>query len=707
VAAAVDAHPLRVAAEVLLRPYGQILLSRDLRAGLLVLAAIALFPMLALATLLAIAVSGAVALLFGLGLAGVREGTPTCTAVLTALAIGVFAPDGGHPLVLVAVGAVLATMLTASFEAVFASVTLPTHSFPFIASAWAVHLAARSLPADRSGLVLVEPWTALPAEWFASSWLDVPAALLFLHGWVAGALLLAAIFVHSRISLVLALIGWAVALAARSLLRPDEPWSAVDVVASFNAVLTAMALGGVWFVPQPSSMLLAAAGSAVAVVMSYALAPTASMAYLPVLSLPFVLTTHLVLMAARRRLEDRRPRSTIPADRPEEALARYLTRLRRFGDAAWLPFRLPFRGKWKVTQGHDGEHTHQGLWRHGLDFESVGRDGKVHEGEGASLRDYHCYGLPVVAAGAGTVAKIVDGIEDNTPGQINVDDRWGNAVILRHGPALCSVYAHLKPGTISVRQGEVVNAGSELARCGNSGRSPTPHLHFQIQRSDTLGSPTIPADFGDVVSETDDDVELANLVVPREGETVRPVMRDEAIARALAFLPGTVYELRDHDGREEVARVELDLLGRRTLKSTEATLFIEPYESGFVVVDFYGDPSSLLRFVLVGLARVPFDQARKLEYDDSLAARLLLPAWLRPLADLVAVVAPEAGATEVHYRAERQGGKLVVRGKSKKWTSKAVLSLGRGDHTIELQSGNRRETVTMTRQEPSDRGNGS
>lgn len=698
----VDAGPLRVTAEVLLRPYGQILLSRDLRAGLLVLLAIGVFPMLALATLLAIAVSATVALLFGLGLSGVREGTPTCTAVLTALALGVFAPDGGHPLMLVAVGAVLATLLTASFEAVFASVTLPTHSFPFIAAAWAVHLAARSLPADTSGLVLVEPLTMLPAAWLAPSWLDVPAALLFLHGGLAGLLMVGAIFVHSRVSLVLAIIGWAVAIAARALLRPDEPWSAVDMVAAFNAVLTAMALGGVWFVPQPSSMLLSAGGAAVAVVMSYALAPTASLAYLPVLSLPFVLTTHLVLMAARRRLEDRRPRSTVPADRPEEALASHLTRLRRFGDAAWLPFRLPFRGKWKVTQGHDGEHTHQGLWRHGLDFESVGRDGELHKNDGASLRDYHCYGLPVVAAGAGTVAKIVDGIEDNPPGQINTDDRWGNAVLITHGPALFSVYAHLKPGSISVRQGELVNPGSELARCGNSGRSPTPHLHFQIQRSATLGSPTIPADFGDVVSETDDEVTLANLVVPEEGETVRPVMRDEAIARALSFLPGSVYELSDGEGREEIARVEIDLLGRRMLKSPLATLSIEPYESGFVVVDFYGDPGSLLRFVLIGLARVPFDQARKLEYSDSLPGRLLLPSWLRPVADLVAVLAPDAGATEVRYRYERRGGTLVVRGDSSRWTSTATLSLGRGDHQIELTRGDTTETLRMARRDGRD-----
>ncbi len=34
-------------------------------------------------------------------------------------------------------------------------------------------------------------------------------------------------------------------------------------------------------------------------------------------------------------------------------------RVRRFGGLSWLPFRLPFRGEWRVTQGPDGAHTHQ------------------------------------------------------------------------------------------------------------------------------------------------------------------------------------------------------------------------------------------------------------------------------------------------------------------------------------------------------------
>jgi len=687
--------PLRLVGEALLRPYGQILFSKDLRTGLLVALAIASFPALAATTLLAVVIAVVVSALFGLGTESIRDGGPACTAVLATLALAVFAPAGGHPLVLVLLAAPLAVFLYASFESVFAAVALPSHSLPFIATTWVVHLAARSLPAATSTVNLLRPAAWLPAEWFTGGWWDLPASLLFLNGAVAGLAVLGAIALHSRIALLLALVGGAVALAMRELLRADAVWSLVDVIGSFNAVLTAMAIGGVWFVPHLSSVLLAAAGAAAAVLLTYALTPAAAMAYLPVLSLPFVVTTHLLLTAARRRLEDRRPRSTVPADRPEEALARHLSRQRRFGDAAWLPFRLPFRGSWVVTQGHDGELTHQGPWRHGLDFEGVDADGKRYRGEGRELRDYHCYGLPVVAAGAGTVAAVTDGIEDNRPGQINTQNRWGNAVVIAHGPYLHSVYAHLKAGTLRVKPGQVVGAGDELARCGSSGRSPVPHLHFQVQRAPTLGSPTLYADFGDVVSGTAGEEELANLVVPTEDAIVRPIMPDQALAQALAFLPGTTYVLTDEAGTQEKAVVDVDLLGRRQLRSSAAAVFLEPYDGGLVVVDYQGSPASLLRVVVLALARVPFDQARTLTWRENLPGRFLLPSWLRAVADLVSVVAPRVGGTDVVYRSERTAAALIVRAEGPSWSSTARLSLGSGNHELELTHRGTTQRVTL------------
>ncbi|MBN2576838.1 MAG: urea transporter [Deltaproteobacteria bacterium] len=674
----------RAVLEILLRPYAQVVFSRDLAAGALVLAAVACMPKLAGITLAAVAMAAVVTWLLGLGRAAVREGIYGCMALLTTLALLAFAPNGGSLAALVLVGTVTSVLLGASFQTFFARLSLPAYVLPFVSAAWLVHLASRSLSPRGGAFSPVVEWSLLPAALTRHSWLDVPASLLFVHGVAPGVLVLLALLVHSRIGFFLAGVGAVTASALRAWLRPDLAWSALDTMASFNAMLTAMVVGGVWFVPQPSSMALAAGAAGFSVLVTYALMPMLAMLSLPVLSLPFVITVLAVLTAARMRQQDRWPRSAAPADRPEDALARHLSRVRRFGELAWLPFRLPFRGEWYVSQGWDGEHTHKGPWRHGLDFEGRTAEGKAHRGEGRDLRDYVCYGLPVLAAGAGTVALVVDGIEDNRPGEVNTRQNWGNAAVIAHGPWLHTVYAHLQPKSIRVKPGDVVTPGTEIGRCGNSGRSAVPHLHFQVQRGLALGSPTIPFEFGDVVECQGEVPTLGTHMLPRQGTFVRPVHRDDSVAQAAALTPGTKIELRERNGtRVELAKVEMDLLGTRWLSSPHGRVAFETYDNGLVLLDCHAGPDSLLRFLVLAWARLPFDQSAQLRWQDSLSRRWLLPRWSRLLADVLTVVAPVWGGLDVSYSLRRREGAVEVEGHAADWSCRTVLSLS-GPHASHM-----------------------
>ncbi|MEU4272330.1 M23 family metallopeptidase [Streptomyces sp. NPDC026092] len=64
----------------------------------------------------------------------------------------------------------------------------------------------------------------------------------------------------------------------------------------------------------------------------------------------------------------------------------------------------------------------------------------------------------------------------------------GNHLVLDLGDGTYAMYAHLKRGSLAVRAGDRVVAGQELARCGNSGNSTEPHVHFQLMDGPDLAT---------------------------------------------------------------------------------------------------------------------------------------------------------------------------------------------------------------------------
>ena len=112
---------------------------------------------------------------------------------------------------------------------------------------------------------------------------------------------------------------------------------------------------------------------------------------------------------------------------------------------------MPFFGKWKVWQGQNGKHTHKGEWENAWDFVITDKDQNTYKDDGHYLTDYYCYNAPVVAPADGTVVNIIDGIEDNVPGEINMEQNWGNTIVIKHSDYLFSQLSHLKQGSF---QGE-------------------------------------------------------------------------------------------------------------------------------------------------------------------------------------------------------------------------------------------------------------
>lgn len=86
-------------------------------------------------------------------------------------------------------------------------------------------------------------------------------------------------------------------------------------------------------------------------------------------------------------------------------------------------------------------------------------------------------GAPIVAASGGVVteARYVPG--------------YGKMVEIDHGNGLATRYAHAS--SISVKLGEVVTKGQQIARVGSTGRSTGPHLHYEVRIAGHPLDPTL------------------------------------------------------------------------------------------------------------------------------------------------------------------------------------------------------------------------
>lgn len=129
-----------------------------------------------------------------------------------------------------------------------------------------------------------------------------------------------------------------------------------------------------------------------------------------------------------------------------------------------VAYRLPFDADAgiRVDQAWDGRFSHRDAEnRYAVDFALA-------------------TGTPVLAARRGTVMQVVDGVTGNrrAPGPDGVP---ANLVRVLHEDGTMAVYAHLAPGGMRVRPGEVVAAGQVLGLSGDSGLSTAPHLHFAVQ----------------------------------------------------------------------------------------------------------------------------------------------------------------------------------------------------------------------------------
>ena len=462
------------------------------------------------------------------------------------------------------------------------------------------------------------------------------AAMVFQGSDLTGVLVYLAFVMSSPLGGLMATVGYAAGAAALWLLGlpvgvEGTTWCGYDFL------LAGVALGAGYHVPNKASLALAAAGAALTAVVAVAASVLLGMLALSPGALPYNLVVLGTMAALRLRTRTGGLLASPWTALQPEGVARLvqITRL-RFPDFFQTALFLPCAGETVITQGFNGRITHKGAWRHALDFEMPGGAGSWHAGDG-QLAGFAIFGAPVYAPLTGVVLAMENGVPDNPVGQNNPEANWGNHVILRSDAGAHVMLAHFLQDSVAVVAGQRVAAGAYLGKCGNSGRSPVPHLHVHVQNGPHPGAPTLPFVIKHYVERPATGGETIYQLsgVPVESAVIRPARPSPALHACFSgWLPGTYhYQLGDS---MEIIRLDFDESGRFRLESPthreRLTLFLS---EGVLYADpFEGRVNGMLALLSIVLARVPCIDDPGVVWHDVVAAAPFLHGARRVIHDL-------------------------------------------------------------------------
>lgn len=537
--------------------------------------------------------------------------TPTITIALLTILAGI-------------ITLVLSVALNQLFYTYF---NLPILSLPFFIVTNLICLAAPAFSPEIQGSKMISAlWPLLP---WGQGYLTTLGAIFFIPIPICGAIIGLGILRHSRILFLFSITGYLTGRAVTALIQGSGAAPFSDL-SQYNFILIAMGLG-VFLIPSPKTYLLSITAVTAATLATAALNTLFSPLGIHVLTLPFILVTLLSLYflgVIDSKLLAKEIKSC-----PEETLDTYLFQTRRLkGNRPGIT--PPFDGEWSVWQGACDQWTHQGRFRHAIDFIITDDQGLSHRGDGHRPQDYYCFGKPVLSPVTGRVVSLANGIPDNPVGRVDTENNWGNHVILQAEAGFFVELSHLSQGSVQVNQGDWVTRGDLLGHCGNSGYSPQPHLHVQVQESGILGASTLPFCFSGFIQAS----EYRINEMPETGALVKSVIQQKGQRFCQSYLLDENLYFNIFLGTQKIQTlaltVKMDPNGKTCFDSGKGQLFFYEDSIGFFFYEIQGnDP--FLRHLFKALPSHPLVLEPGTFWQDTLPTGLLTTPWKKAIQQLL------------------------------------------------------------------------
>jgi len=512
------------------------------------------------------------------------------------------------------VACILCIILSINLTAYLGKYGLPILSIPFVIVFWLVLIATNGY--DGMGMMLkdsymiFELYTGSAAHFnqfneflqfnippFLGLFFRSLSAVIFQNNIIAGLLITIGLLIHSRIALSLLILGFIVSYLLNDL-TGTYPEGISNYHLGANFMMIGLAIGGFFFIPSIRSYVWAIIAIGLIFLVVNGMSRILDIYHLPVFSMPFSLLTLALLYFFMLRTNIGKLQLTpIQNYSPETNLYQLVNSQHRLKNFNYLPINLPFMGGWRISQGYNGNITHTGDWAHALDFVITDLDQKTFDFPGQQVSNYYCFNKPVLACADGIVIEVIQNIEDNEIGQVNLSQNWGNTIIIKHLDGLYSKVSHLKKDSAKVKPGDQVKQGDIIALCGNSGRSPEPHLHFQIQTTPYIGAKTLPYPFASYQKVGGrGESELCAFAIPAIGDQIQRTAINLSLKNAFNFEPGYLTNVISNQGQIETWEVFTDPYHQSYLycKETHAVAYFTKNANAFYFIRFYGDKNSLL-----------------------------------------------------------------------------------------------------------------
>ncbi|MBC7382494.1 MAG: urea transporter [Bacteroidia bacterium] len=673
--------------------YSQVFFSDNHWFGFLILLATFVDPHIGFSGLISIIFSLILLKSSGYNPATIKCGYYTYNVLLTGLAMGAYFQFSITYIIILLIATLLTLLLTIWLSSITSRYKLPFLSLPFVLAIWILLLNAKTL-----NINILKPDTEYTTGYWSylGSLSEVLSGklksslilrLIFIYfkslgsiffqtNIIAGLLIAGGLLLYSRIAFFLSLTGFICGYIFFTLTHANMSTDAYTY-SGINYIFSAIALGGFFLIPSASSYLLVILSTPVIGFILIASARLVEPNSLPLYSLPFSLGVIMFISALNNRYTFKNFHQVqYQLYTPEKNLYAYHMYMERFKKDTYIQLHLPFYGEWFVSQGHEGKLTHKGEWRFALDFVVCDEHQKTFRYPGEKITDFYCYSLPVTAPADGLVVKILDGIDDNEPGEVNLTENWGNTIVIKHLDGLYSKLSHIKKDSFKVKEYDYVKKGDMLALCGNSGRSPEPHIHFQLQTIADIGAHTLKYPLSYYITKRANNYQLHSFDYPEEGETILRPVPSPLIQKAFHFIPGMkfIFDVTNNNNKYTVNwEVFTDSLNQSYLYChlTGSTAYFTNNDTLFYFTTFKGDKNSLLYFFYLAAYKVLLSYYPDLIVHDQLNVDGYYNGFIKLVQDTIApfYIFLKPAYTSVFTEADNRHNPKVIMLVSKTWSA--------------------------------------